>query len=179
MPRTPRQRPTNSSSKRNSASTLKQLLRVILAIFLAAFTLLRWFRGRSTPTTTTTTSTRAPASTPPGTIARLFREKRSDTWVETRGVVERLLPDDRDTYDGSDTHQRLILRTDDGINILVAHNLCTSDRVPAKPGDRLTLRGEYEWTEKGGTLHFTHKPKFATRDATRSGWIEHAGKRYE
>lgn len=169
MPRTPRPTPT-------SASTLKQLLRVILAIFLAAFTLLRWFRGRSTPTTT---STRAPTSTAPGTIARLFREQRSDTWVETRGVVERLLPDDRDTYDGSDTHQRLILRTDDGINILVAHNLCTSDRVPAKPGDRLTLRGEYEWTEKGGTLHFTHKPKFATRDATRSGWIEHAGKRYE
>jgi hypothetical protein len=169
MPRTPRPNPTGPS-------TLKQLLRLLPTLILAVFTLLRWLRGRST---TTTTSTRAPASTPPGTIARLFREKRSDTWVETRGVVERLLPDDRDTYDGSDTHQRLILRTDDGINILVAHNLCTSDRVPAKPGDRLTLRGEYEWTEKGGTLHFTHKPKFATRDATRSGWIEHAGNRYE
>lgn len=174
MNRTPRQRPTNSSSKRSSPSTLKQLLRVILAIIVAAFTILRWFRGRSAPA-----STRSPASTQPGTIARLFREQRSDTWVETRGVVERLLPDDRDTYDGSDTHQRLILRTDDGINILVAHNTCTSDRVPAKPGDRLTLRGEYEWTEKGGTLHFTHKPKFATRDATRAGWIDHAGRRYE
>ncbi len=174
MPRTPRQRPTNSSSKRSSASTLKQFLRLLLAIIVAAFTILRWFRGRSAPA-----STRSPASTAPGTIARLFHEQRSDTWVETRGVVERLLPDDRDTYDGSDTHQRLILRTDDGINILVAHNTCTSDRVPAKPGDRLTLRGEYEWTEKGGTLHFTHKPKFATRDATRAGWIDHAGRRYE
>lgn len=174
MPRTPRQRPTNSSSKRSSPSTLKQLLRLILAIIVAAFTILRWLRGRPAPA-----STRSPASTQPGTIARLFREQRSDTWVETRGVVERLLPDDRVTYDGSDTHQRLILRTDDGINILVAHNTCTSDRVPAKRGDRLTLRGEYEWTEKGGTIHFTHKPKFATRDATRSGWIDHAGKRYE
>ncbi len=174
MPRTPRQRPTNSSSKRSSPSTLKQLLRLLLAIIVAAFTLLRWLRGRSAPA-----STRSPASTQPGTIARLFREQRSDTWVETRGVVERLLPDDLDTHDGSDTHQRLILRTDDGISILVAHNICTSDRVPAKPGDRLTLRGEYEWTEKGGTLHFTHKPKFATRDASRAGWIDHAGRRYE
>jgi hypothetical protein len=174
MPRTPRQRPSNTPSRSGRAGTLKQLLRVILAIIVAAFTILRWLRGRAAPA-----STRSPASTQPGTIARLFREQRSDTWVETRGVVERLLPDDRDTYDGSDTHQRLILRTDDGINILVAHNTCTSDRVPAKPGDRLTLRGEYEWTEKGGTLHFTHKPKFATRDATRSGWIEHAGNRYE
>ncbi len=176
MPRTPRNRPTNSSSKRTSPSTLKQFLRVILAIIVAAFTILRWFRGRSA---STSSPTRAPASTESGTIARLFREQRSDTWVETRGVVERLLPDDRDTYDGSDTHQRLILCTDDGINILVAHNICTSDRVPAKPGDRLTLRGEYEWTEKGGTLHFTHKPKFTTRDASRSGWIDHAGRRYE
>ena len=67
MTRTPRQRPTNSSSKPPSPSTLKQLLRLLLAIILAAFTLLRWLRGRSAPA-----STRSPASTQPGTIARLF-----------------------------------------------------------------------------------------------------------
>jgi hypothetical protein len=147
-----------------------------MAIFLAISAILRWFRSRSAPSTG---PTRAARPAEPGVIARLFREKRSDTWVEIGGVVEKLLPDDRDTYDGSDMHQRIILRTDDGVSVLVAHNITTSEHIPAKPGDRLTLRGEYEWTEKGGTIHFTHKPRYATRDASRSGWIEHAGTRYE
>ena len=172
MTRKPRQHTAHRSTKRGSTSTFKQFVRVILAIIVAVSVVLRWLRCHSV-------SAPAPAPTASGNIARLFREQRSDTWVETRGVVERVLPDDRDTADGSSMHQRLIVRTDDGVNILVAHNICTSDRVPAKPGDRLTLRGEYEWTEKGGTLHFTHRPKFATQDATRSGWIDHAGRRYE
>lgn len=121
----------------------------------------------------------APAADTPR-VADLFRERRSDTWVETSGTVERLLDDDRETRDGSDMHQRLILRTDDAITVLVAHNISVSPRVPARPGDRLTLRGEYEWTDRGGTIHFTHKPKYnPERNRDRSGWIEHQGKRYE
>lgn len=112
-------------------------------------------------------------------MAALFAAKQSDTWIETQGRVERLLADDRETRDGSDMHQRFLVRTDDGVTVLVAHNLDAARRVPAKVGDRVALRGEYEWTDKGGTIHFTHAPKYATTDENKRGWIEHGGVRYE
>lgn len=64
------------------------------------------------------------------------------------------------------------------VTVLVAHNISTSQRVPVKPGDTISLRGEYEYTEKGGTIHFTHKPKYNSRSG-QGGWIEFKGVRYE
>lgn len=130
-------------------------------------------------TTNAKTSTQAASDTGAVTVAQLFREQRSDTFVETRGRVERLLDDDRETADGSDMHQRFLVRTDDGVTVLIAHNITVGARVPAKVGDRVSLRGEYEWSDRGGTIHFTHKPKFSTRDREQRGWIEHDGRRYE
>lgn len=108
-----------------------------------------------------------------GGIAELFRNKQSDTWVEAAGTIKKMLPDDTD----GDKHQRFIVKLSTNIEILIAHNIDTSPRVPASEGDLISFRGEYEWTEKGGTVHFTHAPKFARK--TPGGWIDYKGKRYE
>ena len=45
-----------------------------------------------------------------------------------------------------------------------------------KPGDPVEFYGEYEWTERGGVVHWTH------RDPQRShadGWIKHNGHTYQ
>jgi hypothetical protein len=61
--------------------------------------------------------------------------------------------------------------------VLIAHNHEAAGRVPVKEGESIRFRGEYEWTEKGGTVHFTHAPKQKRRDP--GGWVEHGGRRYE
>lgn len=131
----------------------------------------------NSPTTATSTSS-SPSRAATATVRELFYAKRSDTWVETTGRVEKLLPDDTDTSDNSDKHQKFLLLVPGDVTVLVAHNISTSQRVPVKPGDTISLRGDYEYTDKGGTIHFTHKPKYNSRNV-RGGWIEFKGVRYE
>jgi len=112
-------------------------------------------------------------------IRAAFESRASDTWVQTSGRVTRLLADDNETRDGSDMHQRFLLQTDDGVSVLVAHNINAASRVPIKPGDRVSVRGAYEWSDKGGVIHFTHAPKFRARDPEKRGWIEHDAMKYD
>lgn len=105
-------------------------------------------------------------------VAEAFRAGRSDLRVELEGVVERLLADDR----SGSRHQRFVIRLGDGHSLLVSHNIDLAPRVPLAAGDRVTLRGEYEWNERGGVIHWTHHdPERRGRD----GWIRHRGRRYE
>jgi hypothetical protein len=104
-------------------------------------------------------------------LAEAFRSRRSDLLVEGRGVVERVLSDDSK---GS-RHQRFILRLSSGQTLLVAHNIDLADRVPLAVGDEVAFRGVYEWNDKGGVIHWTHRDPRGRRPG---GWLEHAGKRY-
>lgn len=105
-------------------------------------------------------------------IARAHAARESGFMVTVEGEVERVLADDRD---GS-RHQRLLVRLADGRTLLVAHNIDLADRVPVEKGDRLRLRGQYEWNERGGVLHWTHHDPDGSHPG---GWIEHAGRRFE
>jgi len=105
-------------------------------------------------------------------VARAFREQRSGLMVTVEGDVAKLLPDDRD---GS-RHQRFLLALDRGPTLLVAHNIDLASRVPLASGDRVLVRGQYEWNERGGVLHWTHRDPAGRHD---EGFIEHAGRRYE
>ncbi len=105
-------------------------------------------------------------------VERAFRERVSGVWVEVEGTVERTLADDRE---GS-RHQRFILRLASGQTLLVAHNIDLAERVPLREGDRVAVRGEYEWNERGGVLHWTHRDP---RGRRRGGWVRLGEETYD
>jgi len=105
-------------------------------------------------------------------IVRLYEEKRSGEMVEGVGIVERVLRDDED---GS-RHQRFIVRLGSGQTLLVSHNIDLAPRVAnLEPGDEVVFRGQYEWNDQGGVLHWTHHDPEGRR---RGGWMEHEGATY-
>ena len=103
---------------------------------------------------------------------RAFERRVSGIVLTVPGEVERLLDDDN----LAPRHQRFIIRTALGQTLLVSHNLELAPRVPVRLGDQLTVRGEYEWNDKGGLLHETHwRPR-----GRWSGWVrlERTGRIY-
>lgn len=104
-------------------------------------------------------------------IPALFAERRSGVWVDVTGHVTRILADDRE---GS-AHQRFIITVNGGHTLLIAHNIDVAPRVPVAPNDRISARGRYEWTPRGGVLHWTHHDPDGD---SAGGWIEHKGQRY-
>ncbi|NNF15725.1 MAG: DUF3465 domain-containing protein [Gammaproteobacteria bacterium] len=105
-------------------------------------------------------------------IGRAFTEQRSDVWVQASGEVIRTLADDNE---GS-RHQRFLIRLSNGITILIAHNIDLAPRIPLGRGDEVEFRGEYEWNDKGGVIHWTHHDP---RGRKQGGWITHRQKKYE
>lgn len=99
--------------------------------------------------------------------------RRSDVQVSGEGKVIRLLPDDAD---GS-RHQKFILRLGGGQTVLVAHNIDLAPRInDLSTGDSVGFSGEYEWNEKGGVVHWTHRDP---RGAHAAGWLRHNGRLYQ
>jgi len=104
--------------------------------------------------------------------SRSFSQPANGTIVEVRGTVERLLGDDNE---GS-RHQRFIIRVDEGRTLLVSHNIDVAPRVDALDvGDVVDVKGEYEWNDRGGLVHWTHHDPAGRHE---SGWIRHAGREY-
>ncbi len=107
------------------------------------------------------------------TIARAIDERRRGYQVSGNGIVVRQLADDND---GS-RHQRFIVRIGSGQTLLVAHNIDLAPRVRGlETGDRVSFFGEYEWNERGGVIHWTHKDPRAQHV---DGWLEHNGQRFQ
>ncbi len=105
-------------------------------------------------------------------VEAAFEARASGRMVEIEGVVERRLADD---LEGS-RHQRFIVRLGSGRTLLVAHNIDLARRVPIEEGDPVEIRGQYEWNERGGVLHWTHHDPQGRRPG---GWIRHRGERWD
>lgn len=106
-----------------------------------------------------------------GSAEDAFRNHRSGVMVTAEGSVIRLLSDDND---GS-RHQRFIIRLASGQTLLVAHNIDLSTRIPVQQNAQVKLHGQYEWSDKGGTVHWTHRDPQQKHEA---GWIEIGGRRF-
>ena len=115
----------------------------------------------------------APESSGSHIFDELFAAGRSDAIITGSARIVRVLSDDNK---GS-RHQRLLVETPAGTTVLIAHNIDLAPRVPnPRVGDVIGFKGEYEWTEKGGVLHWTHHDPAGRHPG---GWLEFDGERYE
>lgn len=106
---------------------------------------------------------------PVDAVEAAFREERTGVQLAGVGVVDRVLPDDRD---GS-RHQRFVLRLASGRTLLVAHNVDLASRLRGLDvGDTVAFFGEYEWNAQGGVVHWTHRDPAGRHEA---GWLRHEG----
>ena len=106
-------------------------------------------------------------------ISSAYENRLSNLQVEGSGLVEKVL---RDDLEGS-RHQRIILRISDSQTVLIAHNIDLAPRIEnIKKGDRLDFFGEYEWNNKGGVIHWTHRDPGGKHV---DGWLKHQGKLYQ
>jgi hypothetical protein len=106
-------------------------------------------------------------------LAAAFRDRAADLQVQGSGTVVRLLADDTD----GDRHQRFVLRLDSGQTLLVAHNIDVAPRVEELAvGDAVAFRGVYEWSEQGGTIHWTHLDPDGDHAA---GWLRRDAQTYQ
>ncbi len=106
-------------------------------------------------------------------IADAYANRRSGVEVEGEGTVAKILGDDS----LGDRHQRFVLRLPSGQTVLVAHNIDLAPRIePLAIGATVAFRGEYEWSDRGGTIHWTHHDP---RGEHAPGWLRHGGQTYE
>lgn len=105
-------------------------------------------------------------------ILESFEARRSDVWVQASGEVSRVLSDDNE---GS-RHQRFLVELSNGHSILIAHNIDLAPKVPLSKGDEIEFRGEFEWNDRGGVVHWTHHDP---RGRKTGGWISHRKKTYD
>jgi len=106
-------------------------------------------------------------------LANAFKNKTSNLQIEGKGTVAKILKDDTN---GS-RHQRFIIRLDSGQTLLVAHNIDLAPRInDLREGDTLMFYGEYEWSSKGGVIHWTHRDPSGRHAA---GWLKHNGQLYQ
>ena len=106
-------------------------------------------------------------------MQQAFENQESDIQVKGAGTVLKTLPDDNQ----GTRHQRFILKLSSGQTLLVAHNIDLADKIKGlKKGDKVGFYGEYEWSEQGGVLHWTHHDPAGRHT---DGWLEHNGCVYQ
>lgn len=115
----------------------------------------------------------ASASLDAGAITEAFGAQRNLPLVQGSGIVTKVLKDDNK---GSQ-HQKFLLKVSEDITVLIAHNIELAPRVAdVNEGDTMAFKGEYIYTPKGGTVHWTHKDP---RGNHQGGWLRHNNKTYE
>lgn len=106
-------------------------------------------------------------------IMQAYQLQRSNVQVQAQGAVKAILPDDNE---GS-RHQKMILKLDNGLTVLIAHNIDLAPRIEGlKKGDIVEFYGEYEYSQKGGVIHWTHHDP---RGKHIDGWLKYQGKMYQ
>ncbi len=110
--------------------------------------------------------------TPPAGTAT-FNRQHVGRQVQGQGRVSRILADDN----RGSRHQRFILTLVSGQTLLIAHNIDLAPRIAGlEVGDTVAFYGEYEWNDKGGVVHWTHRDP---QGRHAGGWLEHEGRKYE
>jgi translation initiation factor IF-1 len=105
-------------------------------------------------------------------IVTAYNSQQTGFMVEFTATVTRLLRTDP----AEGPYQRFIVQLSNGHSIMVHHNIELSKPVPVRPGDTVTIHGEYRWNAQGGVVQWTHRdPGFGIKH----GWIEFDYVRYD
>lgn len=106
-------------------------------------------------------------------IQQAFRAQTSNIQVQATGRAKAVLADDNNRS----RHQKFILQLQKGLTVLVAYNIDLSPRIDGlQKGDAVEFYGEYEYSEKGGVIHWTHHdPQQRHVD----GWLKYKGRTYQ
>jgi len=100
-------------------------------------------------------------------LAKLFTEGQSNIQVYGTGVVISILSDDLT----GGRHQRFIIELNSKQTLLISHNIDLSLRIDGLAlNDQIEFFGEYEWNNKGGVIHWTHRDPIGIHV---DGWILH------
>lgn len=150
---------------------MKNLL-IVVAVLFAGYS---YFTSQhdATPNNASATLQSQSVDNSDAVIANAFANQISNVQVSGQGVVIKLLPDDN----SGSRHQKFIVKLANGQTLLVAHNIDLAARVGGlSEGDSIVFNGQYEWNEKGGVLHWTHRDPNGSHP---SGWLQHQGQTYQ
>ena len=145
------------------AALMKNRKQRIIIILLVIFAIASYYKDQDKNKQQTTPNTE---------ISSAYKNKQSDIHVKATGKVIKILPDDNE----GNRHQRFIVKVENNLTILIAHNIDLAQRAEISAGDVVAFSGEYEWNKKGGVVHWTHHDP---RGKHQGGWIEVNGKRVQ
>ncbi len=115
----------------------------------------------------------SPGSNKSSGAEEAFENHKNNVQVSGSGKVKKILPLDND---GS-RHQKFILQLPSGQTLLVAHNIDLAPEISGlSVGASVEFFGEYEWNEKGGVIHWTHRDPNGSHIA---GWLRYNGRTYQ
>jgi hypothetical protein len=104
-------------------------------------------------------------------LEQAYYNRQTGFMSEVSGTVVRFLVDEKGA-----SLQKFFIRLENGQTVLVIHDLKAGGRIPLAVNDQVKVRGEYSWSETGGTLQNTERDLSPQR---RHGFVEHEGKRYQ
>jgi len=108
-------------------------------------------------------------------VCDAFRAGRSHVEVVAEGKVTRVLG----VAPGrTSPHEGFLMNLGSACDTIVKveANTDLTGRFPLAPGDRVTVKGEYEFYPLGGVIHWTHRDP---RGRHEGGYVETGGKTYQ
>jgi Protein of unknown function (DUF3465) len=163
----------NKSKRSNDIKRSKSLvLKIFLLVFLGiCSTFLARYTGNLTPVNAS--EDKRESYTTLESIHNAFENQLSNLQVKQSGRITKILRDD----DHGSRHQRFIIQLDSGQKLLIAHNIDLAPKVEnLKEGEVILFYGEYEWNNKGGVVHWTHRDP---RGLHPNGWLIYANRKYD
>ena len=107
-------------------------------------------------------------------VCDAYSAGRSHVEVVADGTVTRVLGVQQGRVS---PHEGFLFKLASGCSVIlrVEANTDFTGAIPIAPGDRVTVKGEYEYYPLGGVIHWTHRDP---RGRHEGGYIEEGGKLY-
>lgn len=111
-------------------------------------------------------------------VCDAYSAQRSHVEVVADGIVTRLLGPSTPLRAGSSPHEGFLLRLASGCSLVVRVEANTdfTGPIPLGEGQRVAVKGEYEFYPRGGVVHWTHRDP---RGRHEGGYIATGGQVYE